>query len=81
MTPFPMRSLLDLRSCGKISQRSFPITLSCLTSFDDFRCGLIFIFLEVLHEERTKLVDFFFEIGCSMPGFCWIQELARHVAA
>ena len=38
-----------------------------LTSFDNFGCGFVGIFLEILNEQATKLGDFFLEVGLAGP--------------
>ena len=38
------------------------------TGLDDFGRGLVFVLLEVVHEELAELLDLLLEVGGAVPG-------------
>jgi len=51
------------------------------TTLDDLLGGLVFVLLEVLHEELAELLDFALEVGGAVPGLSRVEELVGDVGA
>lgn len=47
----------------------------------DLRCRLILVLLEVLEEQRTKLVHLILEVGRASPALGRVQQIVRHIGA
>jgi hypothetical protein len=51
------------------------------TTLNDLLGGLVFVLLEVLHEELAELLHFALEIGSAVPGLGGVEELIGDVGA